>query len=139
MVKEEAFIWLLVLEINAEVGRLKDPALKKGEKEMDVTALENTLKEQVEAGIMTDFELRRIMARATGGVYLDAEQKEQYEAASGFINGTLEVLNKLHIVSPARSDSTRRKLESAVVKHIVNGGEFNADGSPDISNLEFWE
>ena len=42
---------------------------------MDVNALEMNLKEQVEAGIMTQFELRRIMARATGGIYLDDEQK----------------------------------------------------------------
>tara|TARA_Y100000401_G_scaffold116596_1_gene122756 strand:+ start:1564 stop:1935 length:372 start_codon:yes stop_codon:yes gene_type:complete len=122
------------------VGRLHRPHIeKKGEKEMDVTALENTLKEQMTAGIVTETEMRRIMARATGGVYLNEAQKEQYEAASDFINGTLEVLNKLQIVGPAREDSTRRKLEAAVVKHIVNNGEFNADGSPNVSDLEsYW-
>jgi F0F1-type ATP synthase membrane subunit b/b' len=106
---------------------------------MDVNALENNLREQVEAGIMTDFELRRIMARATGGTYLDDEQKEQYESAQEFINNTLEVLNKLHVISAKRVDSTRRKLQKAVVKHIVNGGTLNEDGTPDVSALEFWE
>ena len=106
---------------------------------MNVTALENTLKEQLEAGIITNFELRRIMARATGGVYLDDDQKEQYETSQGYINTTLEVLNKLHIVGPKRTDSTRRKLEQAVTRHIVNGGEFHADGSPNVETLEFWE
>ena len=106
---------------------------------MYVTALENTLKEQMTAGIVTETEMRRIMARATGGVYLNEAQKEQYEAASNFINATLELLNKLQIVGPAREDSTRRKLEAAVVKHIVNDGEFNADGSPNVSDLEsYW-
>jgi len=106
---------------------------------MDVNALEETLKEQLEAGIITDFEMRRIMARATGGVYLDEAQKAQYEVAQGYISSTLEVLNKLHIISPKRVDSTRRKLERAIVKHIVNEGEFEADGTPNVSNLEFWE
>jgi uncharacterized protein YacL len=108
-------------------------------KMVDVNALENTLKEQVEAGIMTDFEMRRIMARATGGVYLDEGQKAQFESAKNYIEATLEVLNKLRIVSPSRMDSTRRKLEKAVVKHIVNEGTFAEDGTPDVSNLEFWE
>ena len=106
---------------------------------MDIRALEISLKEQVEIGIMTDFELRRIMARATGGTYLDNEQKEQFEVAQGYINITLEVLNKLHVVSAVRVDSTRRKLEKAIVKHIVNGGTLNDDGSPDVSNMDFWE
>ena len=60
---------------------------------MDVTTLENTLKEQMEAGIVTETEMRRIMARATGGVYLNEAQKEQYDAASAFIEGTLGVLD----------------------------------------------
>mgnify|MGYP003670780809 FL=1 len=45
---------------------------------MNIEKLEGTLNEQVEAGILTQFELQRIMARATGGVYLNDEQKEQY-------------------------------------------------------------
>lgn len=106
---------------------------------MNVSKLETNLKEQVEAGIMTDFEMRRIMARATGGVYLDDAQKEQFELAQVYINHTLEVLNKLRVVSPKRVNSTRTKLEKAIVKHIVNGGELSDDGTPDVSNLEFWE
>jgi len=103
---------------------------------MDVKALENNLKEQVDAGIMTPFELRRIMARATGGIYLDDEQKEQFEVARGYIDNTMNVLYQLNIVSDKRVNSTRSKLEKAIVKHIVNGGTFNDDGSPDVTNLE---
>jgi hypothetical protein len=106
---------------------------------VNVSELEETLNGQVEAGILTDFEMRRIMARATGGAYLDGEQKEQYEVAQGYINSTLEVLNKLHIISPKRLDSTRRKMQKAIVKHILNDGDFGSDGTPDVSTLEFWE
>ena len=66
---------------------------------MDVNALEMNLKEQVEAGIMTQFELRRIMARATGGVYLDDEQKAQFEVARGFIDSTVNTLHTLNVIS----------------------------------------
>ena len=37
---------------------------------VDIAALENTLNEQLEAGLITDHEFRRIMSRATGGVWL---------------------------------------------------------------------
>ena len=47
----------------------------------NVNELETMLKEQVEAGLITDFELRRIMARATGGVYLDDGQAALFELA----------------------------------------------------------
>ena len=100
---------------------------------MDVNALEMNLKEQVEAGIMTQFELRRIMARATGGVYLDDEQKAQFEVARGFIDSTVNTLHTLSVISDKRVNSTRSKLEKAIVKHIVNGGTLNDDGSPVLS------
>ena len=106
---------------------------------MNIEKLEGTLNEQVEAGILTQFELQRIMARATGGIYLNGEQKEQYAIAEQYINTTLEVLNKLQIISAKRMDSTRRKLQLAVSKHIVNEGEFTAEGQPVVTNLEFWE
>ncbi len=99
---------------------------------MNINELENNLKEQVDAGVMTPFELRRIMARATGGIYLDDEQKEQYEGAKGYINHTIDTLYQLNIISDKRVNSTRTKLEKAIVKHIVNGGTFNEDGSPDL-------
>lgn len=101
---------------------------------MDVNALEMNLKEQVEAGIMTQFELRRIMARATGGVYLDDEQKAQFEVARGFIDSTVNTLHTLNVISDKRVNSTRSKLEKAIVKHIVNGGTLNDDGSPVLAD-----
>ena len=97
---------------------------------MDVNALENNLKEQVEAGIMTDFELRRIMARATGGIYLAEEQKAQFEVAKNYIDLTVNTLHNLSVISDKRVNSTRSKLEKAIVRHIVNGGTLNDDGSP---------
>ena len=106
---------------------------------MNVNKLEKNLREQVEAGVMTDFELRRIMARATGGTYLDDAQKAEFEKATQYINATLEVLNKLRVISPKRVNSTRSKMEKAIVKHIVGGGTLADDGTPDVSNMEFWE
>ena len=97
---------------------------------MDINALEENLKEQVEAGVMTQFELRRIMARATGGVYLDDEQKSQFEIAKGYVNTTVHTLHTLKVISDKRVNSTRIKLEKAIVKHILNGGTLNDDGSP---------
>ena len=108
-------------------------------KKMNVNKLEKNLREQVEAGVMTDFEMRRIMARATGGTYLDDAQKAEFEKATQYINSTLEVLNKLRVISPKRVNSTRSKMEKAIVKHIVSGGTLADDGTPDVSNLEFWE
>ncbi len=100
---------------------------------MDVNALEMNLKEQVEAGIMTQFELRRIMARETGGVYLDDEQKAQFEVAKGYVDLTVNTLHSLKVISDKRVNSTRTKLEKAIVKHIVNGGTLNTDGSPVLT------
>lgn len=96
----------------------------------NVNELETMLKEQVEAGLITDFELRRIMSRATGGIYLDETQNEQFELAKGFIAQTLTLLSNLNVVSEKRMDSTRRKMEKAIVKHITNGGTLNETGQP---------
>lgn len=96
----------------------------------NVNELEIMLKEQVEAGLITDFELRRIMSRATGGVYLDEAQNEQFELAKGFISETLTTLSNLNVVSEKRMDSTRRKMEKAIVKHITNGGTLSDAGHP---------
>ena len=96
----------------------------------NVNELESMLKEQVEAGLITDFELRRIMSRATGGVYLDESQQAQYELAQNFINATLTTLSNLNVVSEKRMDSTRRKMEKAIVKHITNGGNLSETGAP---------
>lgn len=106
---------------------------QKGMINMDVNALEMNLKEQVEAGIMTQFELRRIMARATGGVYLDDEQKAQFEVAKGYVDLTVNTLHSLKVISDKRVNSTRSKLEKAIVKHIVAGGTLNTDGSPVLT------
>jgi hypothetical protein len=96
----------------------------------NVNELETMLKEQVEAGLITDFELRRIMSRATGGVYLDEGQQAQFELAQNFINATLTTLSNLNVVSEKRMDSTRRKMEKAIVKHITNGGNLSETGAP---------
>ena len=96
----------------------------------NVNELETMLKEQMEAGLITDFELRRIMSRATGGVYLDETQNEQFELAKGFIAQTLTLLSNLDVVSEKRMDSTRRKMEKAIVKHITNGGTLSETGQP---------
>ena len=92
--------------------------------------LESMLKEQVEKGLITDFELRRIMSRATGGVYLDEVQNEQFELARSFIDETLITLSLLNVVSEKRMDSTRRKMEKAIVKHITSGGTLSETGHP---------
>ena len=96
----------------------------------NVNELEAMLKEQMEAGLITDFELRRIMSRATGGIYLDETQNEQFELAKGFIAQTLTLLSNLDVVSEKRMDSTRRKMEKAIVKHITNGGNLSENGTP---------
>lgn len=96
----------------------------------NVNELEAMLKEQVGAGLITDFELRRIMSRATGGIYLDETQNEQFELAKGFIAQTLTLLSNLNVVSEKRMDSTRRKMEKAIVKHITNGGTLSETGQP---------
>ena len=59
------------------------------------------------------------MARATGGVYLDDEQKSQFEIAKGYVNTTVHTLHTLKVISDKRVNSTRSKLEKAIVKHIV--------------------
>lgn len=96
----------------------------------DVNQLEQQLNEQMNEGLITEFEMRRIMSRATGGVYLDATQKEQYATASEYINETLNTLLTLGVISEKRIESTRRKMERAVVKHLTNGGDFTAEGRP---------
>ncbi len=96
----------------------------------DVNQLEQQLNEQMNEGLITEFEMRRIMSRATGGVYLDATQNAQFELAKNFINATLTTLSNLNVVSEKRMESTRRKMEKAIVKHITNGGNLTENGEP---------
>ena len=102
----------------------------------NVNELETMLKEQVEAGLITDFELRRIMARATGGVYLDDGQAALFELAKTYIDDTLSTLGTLNVVSEKRMESTRRKMEKAITKHIVNGGALSNNGQPVFNDEE---
>ena len=78
----------------------------------------------------------RDRARATGGIYLDDDQKAQFEVAKNYINGTVSTLHTLNVISDKRVNSTRSKLEKAIVKHIVNGGQLNVDGSPVLEDEE---
>jgi len=105
---------------------------------VDIAALEQTLNEQLEAGLITDHEFRRIMSRATGGVYLDADQQEAYNTAQGWAEGVLNTLNKLHVIGPKRMDSTTRKLNNSLVRFIAKGGNVNEGGEPDLSEVEAW-
>jgi hypothetical protein len=105
---------------------------------VDIAALENTLNEQLEAGLITDHEFRRIMSRATGGVYLDAEQQESYNNAQEWSAGVISTLNKLHVIGPKRIDSTTRKLNSSLVRFIAKGGYVNESGCPDLSEMDNW-
>ena len=105
---------------------------------VDIANLEATLNEQLGAGLITDHEFRRIMSRATGGVYLDTEQQEAYANAQNWAEGVLSTLNKLHVVGPKRMDSTTRKLNSALTRFISKGGYISDDGSPDVSAVPEW-
>tara|TARA_R100000458_G_C8193361_1_gene186352 strand:- start:321 stop:644 length:324 start_codon:yes stop_codon:yes gene_type:complete len=99
-------------------------------KKMNTSELEVQLLGQVESGILTEFEMKRIMTRATGGVYLTPEQREQYDIAKAYINSTVSTLFSLRVISEKRVETTRRKLELALSKHIANGGALNENGSP---------
>jgi len=105
---------------------------------VDIAALESTLNEQLEAGLITDHEFRRIMSRATGGVYLDAEQQESYNNAQEWASSIVSSLNKLHVIGPKRVDSTTRKLNSSLVKFIAKGGYVSETGMPDLSEMDNW-
>lgn len=105
---------------------------------VDIAALENTLNEQLEAGLITDHEFRRIMSRATGGVYLDADQQESYNNAQEWSAEVVSTLNKLHVIGPKRIDSTTRKLNSSLVKFIAKGGYVSDAGAPDVSEMDNW-
>jgi len=105
---------------------------------VDIANLEATLLEQQEAGLITDHEFRRIMSRATGGVYLDSEQQEAYANAQNWANDVLATLNKLHVIGPKRMGSTTKKLNSALTRFISKGGYISDDGSPDVSAVPDW-
>jgi hypothetical protein len=112
---------------------------RKVKKEMvDIANLEATLLEQQEAGLITDHEFRRIMSRATGGVYLDSEQQEAYANAQNWSADVLATLNKLHVIGPKRMGSTTKKLNSALTRFISKGGYIGDDGSPDVSAVPDW-
>ena len=105
---------------------------------VDIAALESTLNEQLEAGLITDHEFRRIMSRATGGVYLDADQQEAYNSAQEWSASVVSSLNKLHVIGPKRVDSTTRKLNNSLVKFIAKGGYVSEAGVPDLSEMDNW-
>ena len=78
------------------------------------------------------------MSRATGGVYLDAEQQESYNNAQEWASEIVSSLNKLHVIGPKRVDSTTRKLNNSLVKFIAKGGYVSETGMPDLSEMDNW-
>tara|TARA_R110002167_G_scaffold164799_2_gene361725 strand:+ start:1152 stop:1454 length:303 start_codon:yes stop_codon:yes gene_type:complete len=99
---------------------------------MNVEEIEATLIKQVEIGLITQTEMVRFLKRASGGVYLDEQDKALFEVVNEKFMHYLDSLHSLGIISDARINSTRTKTRTAIAKAIGEGkitrdGELNEE------------
>ena len=60
-------------------------------------------------GLIGQEEIEKMMKKATGGLWLDAEQQAQLETAMATYMGMIDSLHAIGIISDARIESTKKK------------------------------
>ena len=83
----------------------------------------------IEMGLIGQEDIEKMMKKATGGLWLDAEQQAQLETAMATYMGMIDSLHAIGIISDARIESTKKKTRKAVSERIKDGATVTEDGS----------
>ena len=83
----------------------------------------------IEMGLIGQEDIEKMMKKATGGLWLDAEQQAQLETAMTTYMGMIDSLHAIGIISDARIESTKRKTRKAVSEMIKDGKKVTENGT----------
>jgi len=83
----------------------------------------------IEMGLIGQEDIEKMMKKATGGLWLDAEQQAQLETAMATYMGMIDSLHAIGIISDARIESTKRKTRKAVSERIKDGATVTENGT----------
>ena len=70
-----------------------------------------------------------MIKKATGGLWLDAEQQAQLETAMETYMGMIDSLHAIGIISDARIESTKTKTRKVVSEMISDGKSVTENGT----------
>lgn len=94
---------------------------------------ENKYMEQLDGmmkmGLIDQADIEKMLKKATGGLYLDAEQQAQLEVAMETYMAMIDALHAIGIISDARIASTKKKTRKAVSENISNGAKVTENGT----------
>ena len=80
-------------------------------------------------GLIGQEDIEKMMKKATGGLWLDAEQQAQLETAMTTYMGMIDSLHAIGIISDARIESTKKKTRKAVSERIKDGATVTETGT----------
>ena len=80
-------------------------------------------------GLIDQKDIEKMLKKATGGLWLDAEQQAQLEMAMETYMGMIDSLHAIGIVSDARIASTKKKTRKVVSERISNGAKVTENGT----------
>jgi len=80
-------------------------------------------------GLIDQADIEKMLKKATGGLWLDAEQQAQLETAMETYMGMIDSLHAIGIISAARIASTKKKTRKVVSERISNGNKVTENGT----------
>jgi len=80
-------------------------------------------------GLIDQKDIEKMLKKATGGLWLDAEQQAQLETAMETYMGMIDSLHAIDIISDARITSTKKKTRKVVSERISNGAKVTENGT----------
>jgi len=80
-------------------------------------------------GLIDQADIEKMLKKATGGLWLDAEQQAQLETAMETYMGMIDSLHAIGIISDARITSTKKKTRKVVSERINNGAKVTENGT----------
>lgn len=83
----------------------------------------------IEMGLIGQEDIEKMMKKATGGLWLDAEQQAQLETAMSTYMEMIDSLHAIGIISDARIESTKKKTRKAVSERIKDGATVTENGT----------
>ena len=83
----------------------------------------------VKMGLIGQNDIEKMVKKATGGLWLDAEQQSQLETAMETYMGMIDSLHAIGIISDARIESTKKNTRKAVGEMISNGAKVTEKGT----------
>jgi len=87
------------------------------------------LEGMMKMGLLGQADIEKMIKKATGGFWLDAEQQAQLETAMETYMGMIDSLHAIGIISDARIESTKTKTRKVVSEMISDGKSVTENGT----------